>query len=94
MYSEFTEAALTDGAAWGRLADSVAVEVRRHGAPRPVQRALVAKAVAPDAVGAPASLPAQIPPSAKIVATTAPPPEVAARGVGVSSVREMSSVRA
>ena len=33
LYFEFTAAALGDGAAWEGLADGVAVEVRRHGAP-------------------------------------------------------------
>ena len=35
LYFEFTAAALGDGAAWEGLADGVAVEVRRHGAPAP-----------------------------------------------------------
>ena len=35
LYYEFTEAALSSEAEWERLADSVAVEVRRHGAPAP-----------------------------------------------------------
>ena len=35
LYFEFTGAALGDSAAWEGLADSVAVEVQRHGAPPP-----------------------------------------------------------
>ena len=33
LYYEFTATVLGDGTAWERLADSVALEVRRHGAP-------------------------------------------------------------
>ena len=35
LYYEFTEAALGNGEDWERVADSVAREVRRHGAPLP-----------------------------------------------------------
>ena len=70
LYYEFTEVALSDGAAWGRLADSVAVEVRRHGAPRPTpgsqasQQATAVEAAPPGAVGEAAP--------AEIVAAAAP----------------------
>ena len=88
MYYEFTEAALSDGVAWERLADSVAVEVRRHGAPAPssdaVTGAVAAEAMAPDAVDAAAASPAKI--AAAAAHPMAPMREDAAPSVGVSSV--------
>ena len=85
LYYEFMEAALTDGAAWGRLADSVAVEVRRHGAPRPTpsspasQQATAVEAVPPGAEGKAAA--------AQSVAAAVPAMRhAAALGVGGSSV--------
>ena len=53
---------LGDGAAWERLADSVAVEVRRHGAP--------AKAAPPEPAEAAA-------PATKVVVGEATPPQTA-----------------
>ena len=41
LYYEFTATALGSAADWERIADSVAVEVRRHGAPPPVPQAKV-----------------------------------------------------
>merc|ERR1719272_908109 len=52
LYYEFTAAVLGDGAAWERLADNVAVEVRRHGAPAPTPASPQAAPPAPaEAVG-------------------------------------------
>ena len=39
LYYEFTATALGSAAGWERVADSVAVEVRRHGAPPPLPQA-------------------------------------------------------
>ena len=39
LYYEFTATALGSAAGWERVTDSVAVEVRRHGAPPPVPQA-------------------------------------------------------
>ena len=47
LYYEFTEAALAEHANWERLADSVALEVRRHGAPAPHSPAPTVVAAAP-----------------------------------------------
>ena len=41
LYYEFTEAVLGSGEDWERIADSVAQEVRRHGAPPPTAQAAV-----------------------------------------------------
>ena len=85
LYYEFTEAALSDGVAWERIADSVAVEVRRHGAPAPSNPP-------PTAVGAVAveAAASASPPPAKMVAAvasaTVPVREYAAPGAGVGSV--------
>ena len=63
LYYEFTEAVLSNGEDWERVADSVAQEVRRHGAPPsagPTAQAVVgskpqeAADVAAAAVAAPA----------------------------------------
>ena len=86
LYFEFTAAALSDGAAWEGLADGVAVEVRRHGAPTAPAPAEAAAhgvvgevAAPPTAVPAPAALAAAAPPATR---------EVSAPGAagGVSSV--------
>ena len=91
LYFEFTAAALSDGAAWEGLADGVAVEVRRHGAPTvpapaPAEAAAhVGEAAAPPTiVPAPAALAAAAPPAMR---------EVSAPGVagGVSSVVHIDS---
>ena len=92
LYYEFTEVALSDGAAWERLADSVAVEVRRHGAPQPSPSSPAAKGdLAADLAVTPHPVGVREAPSAKIVGTTAAPvlaPMCGAvtPGVGVSSV--------
>ena len=93
LYFEFTGAALGDSAAWEGLADGVAVEVRRHGAPPPPnpQSAATAPAAPTTAVAehdvgeaAPSPATAQEP-----AALAAPRPErglAAPAGVSVQSV--------
>ena len=86
LYFEFTAAALSDGAAWEGLADGVAVEVRRHGAPT---APAPAEAAAHGVVGEVAAPPTMVPAPAALAAA-APPAvrEVSAPGAagGVSSV--------
>ena len=84
LYYEFTEAALSSEAEWERLADNVAVEVRRHGAPAlssasPTMRTEAGKALVQDS---------GVEVAAKTVGamTMVPVREVAAPSVGVSSV--------
>ena len=94
LYFEFTAAALGDGAAWEGLADSVAVEVRRHGAPAPASlRAAPAATAGPaaqvtaqDGVGEAAVAPAMV------LAPTALAAAAAARGVAGAAGAGMSSV--
>ena len=84
LYYEFTEAALSDGVAWERLADGVAVEVRRHGAPAPSNP----PPMGAGAVAVKAATSAS-PPPAKMVAAMAPATvpvrEYTAPGAGVGS---------
>ena len=94
LYFEFTAAALGDGAAWEGLADSVAVEVRRHGAPAPASRRSAptatagpaAQVTAQDGVGEAAVAPAMV------LAPTALAAAAAARGVAAAAGAGMSSV--
>ena len=98
LYYEFTEAALSSEAEWERLTDSVAVEVRRHGAPAPSSASPTTEAGAGKAVtqasggkpAAPSAKAAVVPAPAKTVAgaapVLAPVREVATPSVGVSSV--------
>ena len=96
LYYEFTATALGDDSAWERLADSVAVEVRRHGAPPAVSPAPTvatareAEAAVRDPVGevAPA---APVPRLAPAALSTAPMREATEAGVGVSSVVHMGN---
>ena len=53
LYYEFMATVLGDAVAWERLADSVAVEVRRHGAPAPVSPDAAPKTTPPAVVAAP-----------------------------------------
>ena len=94
LYFEFTAAALSDGAAWEGLADGVAVEVRRHGAPT---APAPAEAAAHGVVGEVAAPPTMVPAPAAL--TAAGPPamrEVTVPGVGsgVSSVVHIDNRRA
>ena len=88
LYYEFVATALGDDVAWERLADSVAVEVRRHGAPAPSSAtpagAGTAAAQDIDSVGEAAAPPAKTVAGAEL--TVAPMREVAAPSVGVSSI--------
>ena len=94
LYFEFTAGALGDGAAWEGLADSVAVEVRRHGAPAPASRRSAptatagpaAQVTAQDGVGEAAVAPAMV------LAPTALAAAAAARGVAGAAGAGMSSV--
>ena len=98
LYYEVTEAVLSSEAEWERLADSVAVEVRRHGAPAPSSDSPATgageeRAVAQSSGGktaAPSAKAAVVPAPAKTVADAAPAlapvREVATPSVGVSSV--------
>ena len=94
LYFEFTAAALSDGAAWEGLADSVAVEVRRHGAPAPASRRSAptatagpaAQVTAQDGVGEAAVAPAMV------LAPTALAAAAAARGVAAAAGAGMSSI--
>ena len=91
LYFEFTATALSEGAAWEGLADGVAVEVRRHGAPPAVS-------IPQSAVAAAAAEGEAAPPAARVLApaalapplrTPSPPPPrgvAAPTDVGVSSV--------
>ena len=99
LYFEFTGAALGDVAAWEGVADGVAVEVRRHGAPAPAVRpsvpttpAVLAEVAALYGMGAAAPAP-----TAMVMAPTvleAPAPargDAAPAGVGASSVVHVDS---
>ena len=85
LYYAFTEAVLSDGVAWERLADSVAVEVRRHGAPPPSNPPPMAAAVVAGEAASSAS-----PPPVKMLVAVAPAMvpvrEHTAPGAGVGSV--------
>ena len=99
LYYEFTEAALSSGEDWERVADSVAQEVRRRGAPAPSSgptaqvvvegaRSREAVSIAAAAVAA-AAAPAAVP---KGVVTVGPAlAREAAGGVNVSSVTHSSN---
>ena len=90
LYYEFTATVLSDATLWERLNDSVAAEVRRHGAPPPSSGPMahaVAKAAPQEAAGKAAAAQAvQKGPVAHLGATLAPAHGVAAAGVSVSSV--------
>ena len=96
LYYEFTEAMLGDDEDWERVADSVAREVRRHGAPLPSAgpaAQAVAETVSPqEAVGddAAAAVAASAVPTGLATERPAPTRE-AAGGVSVSSVAHNSS---
>ena len=88
LYFEFTGAALDDGAAWEGLADGVAVEVRRHGAPAPAVRpsaptapAVRAEVAVLGGVGAAAPVP-----TAMVEAPVPARGDAAPAGVGASSI--------
>ena len=84
---------LGDGAAWERLADSVAVEVRRHGAPAPAPASPQAGPPAPaEAVGESVPLRAVMQsPTALAVQVPLPPPPPLTRDIAAPSVT-MSNV--
>ena len=94
LYYEFVSTALGDDVAWERLADSVAVEVRRHGAPSPASRRAApaatvgpaAQVTAQDGVGEATVAPAMV------LAPTALAAAAAARGVAGAAGAGMSSV--
>ena len=96
LYFEFTAKALDDSVEWKRVADSVAVEVQRHGAPPPSSDAaaaqVMAESVPQDAaaqVAAVAPVP-QSPASMALAAQGAPLAGIgAAAGVSVSSVHNI-----
>ena len=85
---------LGDGAAWERLADSVAVEVRRHGAPAPAPASPQAAPPAPaEAVGE------SVPPRAVMQSPTAlavqvplPPPPPLSRDITAPPVTVSTTV--
>ena len=96
LYYEFTEAALSNGEDWERVADGVAQEVRRHGAPAPISGPMaqaVAEGARPqDAVDVAAAAAPAVP---KGVVTVGPAPtREAAGGVNVhaSSVAHRSNI--
>ena len=97
LYFEFMGAALGDVAAWEGLADGVAVEVRRHGAPAPTVRPSAPTAAAAPVAAQDGFSEAVAAPTVTVLAPTAlaaAPPirEVAAPpGVGVSSVVNVDS---
>ena len=96
LYFEFTAKALDDSVEWERVADGVAVEVQRHGAPPPSSEAAAAQAIAESvpqdaaaqvAGAAPAP---QSPASVALAARGAPLAGLgAAAGVSVSSVHNI-----
>ena len=99
LYFEFTAKALDDSVEWERVADSVAVEVQRHGAPPPSSAAAAAAqaitesvpqgAAAQEAAVAPGP---QSPASVALAARGAPVAGIgAAAGVSVSSVHNNNS---
>ena len=83
LYYEFTEAVLSSGEDWERIADSVAQEVRRHGAPPATAQAAV-EARPQQAMDADVAAVAHAVPKGTAVAR---PPQMreAAAGVSVSS---------
>ena len=80
LYYEFVATALGDDVAWERLADSVAVEVRRHGAPAPASPDAAPKVPPPAVVAAPDGMGEAAAPAATVLAPTALLP-TATRGV-------------
>ena len=93
LYYEFTEAALSSGEDWERIADGVAQEVRRHGAPAPssgpTAQAVAEGARPQEAEDAVAAAPIAVP---KGVVTVGPAPtREGAGGVNVSSVTHSSN---
>ena len=96
---EFTEAALSNGEDWERVADGVAQEVRRHGAPvpssGPTAQEVAGGARPQEAVAAAVAVVAAVaaaPAVPKGVATVGPAPtREAAGGVNVSSVAHSSN---
>ena len=98
LYYEFTEAVLGDDEDWERVADSVAREVRRHGAPLPsagpTVQAVAETGRAQEAVGDDAALAAVVAASAVrtgLAAVRPAPTREAAGGVSVSSIAHNSS---
>ena len=96
LYYEFTSAVLADSVGWERLVDSVAVEVRRHGAPAQ-SPALgmegVAEAVPPDAVGEVVARQVLVAAAPKPHVSVALSPQAALAAAG-APVITVSSVRA
>ena len=91
LYFEFTAAALGDDAAWEGLADGVAVEVRRHGAPAaaaspqsPSAVPVTAQVTAQDSVGE--ATPAMVLAPTALAAAAPARRVAAAAGVGMRSV--------
>ena len=96
LYYEFTEAVLSDDEDWERVADSVAREVRRHGAPLPsagpAAQAVAETASPQEAVGDDAVAVAAAPAvPTGVVAVRPALMREAAGGVSVSSVTHISS---
>ena len=85
LYYEFTEAVLGSGEDWERIADSVAQEVRRHGAPPPTAQA-AAEARPQQAIDADVAAVAHAVPKGTAVARPLQRMRDAAAGVSVSSV--------
>ena len=85
LYYEFTEAVLGSGEDWERIADSVAQEVRRHGAPPPTAQAAVeARPQGATDAHLTATVAQTVPKGSVVV--RAPQMREAATGVSVSSV--------
>ena len=93
LYYEFTEAALSSGEDWERVADGVAQEVRRRGASAPSSGPTAQEAAdvaAAAAVGVVAAAPAAVPKG--VVAVGPAPTREATGGVNVSSVAHSSNM--
>ena len=99
LYYEFTEAVLGDDEDWERVADSVAREVRRHGAPLPsagpavqavAEEARPQEAVDDAMAAAPGAAPA-VPTGPGLAAVRPASAREAAGGVSVSSVAHNSN---
>ena len=90
LYYEFTEAALSSGEDWERVADGVAQEVRRHGAPAPSSgptvQAVAEGARPQEAVDVAVATAAQPAVPKGIVAVSPAPTRKAAGAVSVNSV--------
>ena len=91
LYYEFTEAVLGSGEDWERIADSVAQEVRRHGAPPPTAQAAV-EARPQGAMDADVAAVAHAAPKGTAVARPLQRMRDAAAGVSVSSVTTNANI--